>query len=234
MGASRRTRRRSTVSGVRRSTRSTRAARTRACCSPTPVAAARRAPSARGADLPLREGGWPLLAPSPIPYAPRMPAPREMDADAMDERVRRLRRGGPPRRRRRVRRARARHGPRLPARVVPLAGVQPPRRRVRGRPRRPPALPAAGPRRRARGVAGGSAARGAAQRPGRHATRAQAARRHRDRARAGRARLRAGPRRGRADGARGPAGRSTGAASSPRWPTACARRRACRRSSAAT
>ena len=40
-------------------------------------------PSARGADLPLREGGWPLLAPSPIPYAPRMPAPREMDADAM-------------------------------------------------------------------------------------------------------------------------------------------------------
>ena len=40
-------------------------------------------PSARGADLPLREGGWPLLAPSPIPYAPRMPAPREMDAAAM-------------------------------------------------------------------------------------------------------------------------------------------------------
>ena len=40
-------------------------------------------PSSRGADLPLREGGWPLLAPSPIPYAPRMPAPREMDAAAM-------------------------------------------------------------------------------------------------------------------------------------------------------
>jgi anthraniloyl-CoA monooxygenase len=40
-------------------------------------------PSTRGADLPLREGGWPLLAPSPIPYAPRMPAPREMDAAAM-------------------------------------------------------------------------------------------------------------------------------------------------------
>ena len=39
--------------------------------------------STRGADLPLREGGWPLLAPSPIPYAPRMPAPREMDAAAM-------------------------------------------------------------------------------------------------------------------------------------------------------
>jgi anthraniloyl-CoA monooxygenase len=40
-------------------------------------------PRALGADLPLREGGWPLVAPSPIPYAPRMPAPREMDADAM-------------------------------------------------------------------------------------------------------------------------------------------------------
>jgi anthraniloyl-CoA monooxygenase len=37
---------------------------------------------ALGADLPLREGGWPVVAPSPIPYAPRMPTPREMDADA--------------------------------------------------------------------------------------------------------------------------------------------------------
>jgi anthraniloyl-CoA monooxygenase len=41
-------------------------------------------PRALGADLPLREGGWPLAAPSPIPYAPRMPTPREMDADAME------------------------------------------------------------------------------------------------------------------------------------------------------
>jgi anthraniloyl-CoA monooxygenase len=38
---------------------------------------------ALGADLPLRDGGWPVVAPSPIPYAPRMPTPREMDADAM-------------------------------------------------------------------------------------------------------------------------------------------------------
>jgi anthraniloyl-CoA monooxygenase len=38
---------------------------------------------ALGADLPLREGGWPVVAPSPIPYAPRMTTPREMDADAM-------------------------------------------------------------------------------------------------------------------------------------------------------
>jgi len=41
-------------------------------------------PPARGADLPLREGGWALIAPSPIAYAPRMPAPRALDADAMN------------------------------------------------------------------------------------------------------------------------------------------------------
>jgi anthraniloyl-CoA monooxygenase len=40
-------------------------------------------PRAGGADVPLREAGWPLLAPSPIPYAPRMPAPRAMDGDDM-------------------------------------------------------------------------------------------------------------------------------------------------------
>jgi anthraniloyl-CoA monooxygenase len=41
-------------------------------------------PRARGADLPLRAGGWALSAPSPIAYAPRMPAPRAMDASAMN------------------------------------------------------------------------------------------------------------------------------------------------------
>jgi anthraniloyl-CoA monooxygenase len=40
-------------------------------------------PPARGADLPLKDCGWPLVAPSPIPYAPRMPTPRALDADAM-------------------------------------------------------------------------------------------------------------------------------------------------------
>jgi anthraniloyl-CoA monooxygenase len=35
-------------------------------------------PRARGADIPLRGGGWPLIAPSAIPYGPRMPAPRAM------------------------------------------------------------------------------------------------------------------------------------------------------------
>ena len=40
-------------------------------------------PPTHGADLPLREGGWPLIAPSPIGYAPRMPVPRAMDAGDM-------------------------------------------------------------------------------------------------------------------------------------------------------
>jgi anthraniloyl-CoA monooxygenase len=40
-------------------------------------------PNALGADLPLREGSWPLVAPSPIAYAPRMPVPRQADGDAM-------------------------------------------------------------------------------------------------------------------------------------------------------
>jgi anthraniloyl-CoA monooxygenase len=40
-------------------------------------------PRRRGADVPLREGGWPLLAPSPIAYAPRMPVPSAMDVADM-------------------------------------------------------------------------------------------------------------------------------------------------------
>jgi anthraniloyl-CoA monooxygenase len=40
-------------------------------------------PRVHGADIPLREGGWPLLAPSPIAYAPRMPAPRAMTVEDM-------------------------------------------------------------------------------------------------------------------------------------------------------
>jgi anthraniloyl-CoA monooxygenase len=38
-------------------------------------------PRAEGVDLPLREGGWPLLAASALPYSPGGPAPKEMDAD---------------------------------------------------------------------------------------------------------------------------------------------------------
>jgi anthraniloyl-CoA monooxygenase len=36
-----------------------------------------------GVDVPLGDGRWPLLAPSPIPYAPRMPAPRAMEREDM-------------------------------------------------------------------------------------------------------------------------------------------------------
>jgi anthraniloyl-CoA monooxygenase len=40
-------------------------------------------PRARGADLSLRDGGWPLIAPSPVAYAPRMPVPRQADAETL-------------------------------------------------------------------------------------------------------------------------------------------------------
>lgn len=41
-------------------------------------------PRSAGIDRPLREGGWPLLSASPIPYTPRSPVPKEMDRDDMD------------------------------------------------------------------------------------------------------------------------------------------------------
>jgi anthraniloyl-CoA monooxygenase len=41
-------------------------------------------PRGRGTDRPLRRGGWPLIAASPIPYGPGSPAPREMTPDDMD------------------------------------------------------------------------------------------------------------------------------------------------------
>jgi anthraniloyl-CoA monooxygenase len=41
-------------------------------------------PPAEGADLPLGEEGWELLAPTPLPYLPRSRVPREMDRAAMD------------------------------------------------------------------------------------------------------------------------------------------------------
>src|SRR5262249_23726002 len=36
-----------------------------------------------GPDRPLLTGGWPILAPSPIPYAEDSPVPREMTAEDM-------------------------------------------------------------------------------------------------------------------------------------------------------
>jgi anthraniloyl-CoA monooxygenase len=44
-------------------------------------------PREAGADLPLRDGGWPLLAASALPYTPRSAVPKAMDAADM-ERVR--------------------------------------------------------------------------------------------------------------------------------------------------
>jgi anthraniloyl-CoA monooxygenase len=44
-------------------------------------------PREAGADLPLREGGWPLLAASALPYTPRSAVPKAMDAGDI-ERVR--------------------------------------------------------------------------------------------------------------------------------------------------
>ncbi|MGH2555954.1 MAG: FAD-dependent monooxygenase, partial [Actinomycetota bacterium] len=41
-------------------------------------------PRREGVDRPLRAGSWPLLAASPIPYAPRSGVPKEMDRGDMD------------------------------------------------------------------------------------------------------------------------------------------------------
>jgi anthraniloyl-CoA monooxygenase len=38
-----------------------------------------------GADQPLPEGGWPLIAPSALPYQPNSPVPREMNRADMDQ-----------------------------------------------------------------------------------------------------------------------------------------------------
>jgi anthraniloyl-CoA monooxygenase len=39
----------------------------------------------RGSDVPLEEGSWPLLAPSPLPFYPHSQVPREMNRADMDE-----------------------------------------------------------------------------------------------------------------------------------------------------
>ena len=41
-------------------------------------------PRSEGLDRPLREGEWPLISASPIPYTPRNQAPKEMDRAGMD------------------------------------------------------------------------------------------------------------------------------------------------------
>jgi anthraniloyl-CoA monooxygenase len=44
-------------------------------------------PRSEGADLPLRDGAWPLVSASPIPYTPRSAVPAELDEAGM-ERIR--------------------------------------------------------------------------------------------------------------------------------------------------
>jgi anthraniloyl-CoA monooxygenase len=41
-------------------------------------------PRYRGVDVPLRDGGWPLIAASALPYGPSAQTPTAMDADDMD------------------------------------------------------------------------------------------------------------------------------------------------------
>ena len=104
----------------------------RRASSATPGARARRSCCGRARTSRCRDGNWPLIAPSPLPYLPGViQVPREMtraDMDAVRERLRRRdaagRRGG-------LRPARDPHGARLPAVELPLAADQRARRRVR-------------------------------------------------------------------------------------------------------
>ena len=98
-------------------------------------------PAARGGQL---GGGRPLTRRLP---RGRQPGPARADPCRDGCHPRRVRRGGPSRRGRRLRPARAALRPRLPALGLPLAGHQPPHRRLRRRHRRAAALPAGGLRR---------------------------------------------------------------------------------------
>src|SRR5262249_35305772 len=42
-------------------------------------------PPATGIDRPLREGNWPLVSASPLPYTPRSQTPQALDRRGMDE-----------------------------------------------------------------------------------------------------------------------------------------------------
>ena len=111
---------------------------------------ARPRPTRRGAargSVPPTRGGWESVGPSSEPFG-RYAAPRAMTdrRDRCDARAP----SPPPRVRadgRRLRHGRAARRARLPAPPVPLAAVEPARRRVRRHPREPDALPARGRRR---------------------------------------------------------------------------------------
>ena len=75
-------------------------------------------------------GNWPLIAPSPMPYC-RAPGAARDDPRRHGHRARAVRRGRRRAPRGRLRPARAAHGARLPALVLPLAADQRAQRRVR-------------------------------------------------------------------------------------------------------
>ena len=99
-------------------------------------------------DEPLADGNWEVIGPSALPYGEGCHVPREMTRADMDEvvadfveRSRACRRG-------RLRPGRAARGARLPAVLVPLAGLEPAHGRVRRITGEPAALPARDLRRR--------------------------------------------------------------------------------------
>ncbi len=114
-------------------------------------------------DTPLRpdEGPWPTLAPSAVPFQPGWPVPRAMTRRDMDRVREQFVARGAPRRRGRLRLARAARGARLPAVELPLAALELPRRRARRLAREPDALAARGRPRRPRRLAGRQAPLGA-------------------------------------------------------------------------
>ena len=111
-----------------------------------------------GAQIaPGEPNGWQTVAPSPLPFMEGENPPLALDRAGLRSHPRRVRRrragarAARPRRRADPRRAR------LSAAPVPLAAVEPARRRIWRQPREPHALPARSVRRGARRVPGGAA-----------------------------------------------------------------------------
>ena len=104
--------------------------------------------SGRRGSVSPEEGGWQTVAPSAVAYE-GFAEPAALDEAGIDAVVADFVAGDAPRARRGIRRARGARSPRLPAAPVPLAAVEPPRRRVRRLAREPRAAAAA---RRARGA----------------------------------------------------------------------------------
>ena len=174
-------------------------------------------------DEPLEGDGWPRPGPVAAALLRRQPAAARDDPGRHGPRARRVRLRDAPRRRVRLRPARAAHGARLPPVLVPLPAHEPPPGRVRRHARRARALPARGPRRVPRRLARGEAAVRAHLGDRLASRRLRGRGRRRARADAARARRRRRRRLDRAGVARRPSRRS-GAASRRRSPTGSATR----------